>query len=248
MKHILIIEPNKEELIKISEVISNSAYKVTAVSKGSSGVQKALETIPNLIICNSNSYDLSGYDIYNTLKQINSTAVIPFIFSTDNSSYEEIRTVMELDVDDYIIKPLNLVELLALVEKKLEKQKKISSVSDNKFSTLMDHSPSAVFIYQENMLTYVNQKFCEIVQYSKLELLGMSLVNIIYKDDIGLVIEKMNRCFSGIENELQVQFRILGGDQKLFTINFSGSIVSVDEKKNIIGNISKEEVKESTSF
>ena len=59
----------------------------------------------------------------------------------------------------------------------------------------------------------------------------------------------MNRCFSGIENELHIKFRILGGDQKLISINFIGSIVSVEEKKNIIGNISKieEDIKENTT-
>ncbi|MBU8891915.1 MAG: PAS domain S-box protein [Bacteroidales bacterium] len=238
MKHILIIESNKNELLKLSDFLSKNNYKVTAVMKGSSGIQKILETIPDLIICDSNSGDLSGYQVFNTLKQINSTAAIPFIFTIDNNSYKEVRDVVDLEVDDYIIKPINSLELLDLIETRLLKLEKITCIADEKFSTLMDYSLYGVYIYQEDKLAYVNHKFCKIVGYSRQELIGMNLVNIIYKDDISMVIERMNRSFRDIENELHVQFRILRRDQKLLTVNLSGCIVNIDNKKSIIGNIS----------
>ena len=209
MKKILIIAPDKKNLEETSNYLKRCGFEVVTTKEGSAGVQKALEIIPDIILCDNNTPVLNGYEVFHTLQQINTTAVIPFIFLTNDGSHDDIRAVMNLGIDNYIIKPFELEHLLDLIEIRLEKQAKIKNLADEKFNNLMEYAHTGIFIYQNEKLSYVNKKFCEIVGYPKKELIGMSLVNIIYKDDIQIVIDKISRCFKGIHKDLRVEFRTI---------------------------------------
>ena len=241
MKRILLIEPDKKLLEQTSDFLQKNNFDVIGTSEGTSGVQKALEFSPDIILCDSDVPSLNGYEIFNTLQQINSTAIIPFVFFMSKASYDDVRAAMSLGADDYLEKPYELPELLKLIEIRLEKQEKIMGLADEKFNTLMEHSTDGVFIYQDEKLSYVNKKFCDLVAYSARELVGMSLVNIIYKDDIHLVIDKISRCLKGIHKEIEADFRAISGDQKIVHVSLSGSAINVKGKKSIVGSIKVKE-------
>src|SRR6056297_226841 len=69
----------------------------------------------------------------------------------------------------------------------------------------------------------------------------MSLVNIVYKDDIHIVIDKINRCFRGVHDELEVGFRAIRRDQNVIYVNLFGSIVTMKGKKSLVGTLTKQE-------
>jgi len=242
MEKILIIDSDEHFLQEISTYLNDLGYSILPATDGPSGVQKALQYTPDVILCDTNLTGLSGYEVFNMVHQINTTAVIPFIFMTTKTSYEDLRAVMNLGVDDFLVKPFELPELKRLLEVRIEKQEKILNQIDERFNLLIDHAYAAIYIYQDEKLEYVNQKFCQILGYSKKELLGMSLVNIIYKDDIHIVIDKINRCFRGIHDELEVGFRAIRRDQNLIYVTLSGSIVSMKGNKSLVGTLNKKEM------
>jgi len=237
MRKILLIGSDDNLLKKTSEYLTNANFDVITATEGASGVQKTLEFMPDLILCDTDTSGLNGYEIFNTLQQINSTAIIPFVFLMNKVSNEDVRAAMNLGVDDYLEMPYELHQLLKLVEIRLEKQEKIIGLADEKFNTLMEHSNDGIFIYQDEKLSYVNKKFCDFVAYSKRELIGINLVNIIYKDDIHLVVDKFSRCLKGIHKEILVDLRAISGNQKIVNITLSGSITNFNGKKNIVGSI-----------
>ena len=235
MKKILLIEPNRKLLEQTSEFFKSKDFEVITASEGSSGIQKALEYLPDIILCDSDIPDLNGYEIFNTLLQINSTAIIPFVFLMNKASNEDVRAAMNLGANDYLEKPFDQNDLLKLIEIRLEKQEKIFGLADEKFNTLMEYSTDGVFIYQDKKLSYVNKKFCEILGYSKKELVGMSLVNFIYKDDIHLVVEKIDRCLKGIFKEIKVEFRAINRDRNLISVKLFGNILKIRGRKSLVG-------------
>lgn len=237
MENILIIDGDEDFLRDISGYLKSFGYDVLTGRNGASGVQKALQYNPDIILCDTEPEGLSGVEVFNMVQQINTTAVIPFIFLTNKKSYEDLRAVMNLGVDDFLVKPFDFEELKTLLEVRIEKQEKILNQVDEQFNKLIDHANAAIYIYQDERLDYVNQKFCEILGYSKKELLGMSLVNIIYKDDIHLVIDKINRCFRGIQSEVEVGFRAIRRDQTVIYVTLSGSIVKLKGKQSLVGSI-----------
>lgn len=241
MKKILLIESDLKLLTQTQDFLSKKNFDVIITSEGTSGIQKALEYLPDIILCDSDVPGLNGFEIFNTLLQINSTAIIPFVFLMNKASNEDVRAAMNLGADDYLEKPFNQNDLLKLIEIRLEKQDKIIGLADEKFNTLMEYSNDGVFIYQDEKLSYVNKRFCDFVSYSKRELIGMNLVNIIYKDDIHLVIDKISRLLKGIHKDIQTEFRAISGDQNIIKFILSGSSISVKGRKSIVGTVKLKE-------
>ena len=241
MENILLIDSDEKFANDVSEYLKGLGYSILLATDGPSGVQKALQYIPDIIVCDAGLKGLSGYEVFNMIQQINTTAVIPFIFLTTKNAYEDLRTVMNLGVDDFLVKPFEFSELKRLLEVRIEKQEKILNQIDERFNLLIDYAYSAIYIYQDERLEYVNQKFCNILGYSKKELLGMSLVNIVYKDDIHIVIDKINRCFRGVHDELKVGFRAIRRDQNVIYVNLSGNVVTMKGKKSLVGTLTKQE-------
>ena len=239
MKTVLIIDSDSEFLNNATEYLNDTGFQVLAVRDGATGVQRTLQYTPDIIVCDAEPEGLSGYEVFNMVQQINSTAVIPFIFLTSKNSYQELRSAMNLGIDDLLVKPFELKELKNQLEVRLERQERILRMADEKFNTLIDNAYTAIYIYREQQLTYVNQKFCDILGYSKRELLGMNLVNILYKDDIQPVMNKINQCFKGIQKEMEINFRVIKRNQEIAHINWAGSIVNIKGKKNLVGAVNQ---------
>lgn len=248
MRKVLLIQSDKQLLDKTTSFLTDNSYDVIVTTEGTVGIQKALEFLPDIILCDSEVPGLNGYEIFNTLLQINSTAIIPFVFLLNKANNEDVRAAMNLGADDYLEIPFKNNDLLKLIEIRLEKQEKIMGLADEKFNTLMEHSSDGVFIYQDEKLSYVNKKFCDLMSYSKRELIGMNLVNIIYKDDIHLVIDKISRLQKGIHKDFQTEFRAITGDQKIKNFFLSGNGINVNGKKSIVGTIKLQGETEKKGF
>jgi len=239
MKTVLIIDSDIEFLNTATDYLNETGFEVISVRDGATGVQRTLQYTPDIILCDAEPEGLSGYEVFNMVQQINSTAVIPFIFLTTKNSYKELRSAMNLGIDDTLVKPFDLKELKNLLEVRMERQERILQMADEKFNTLIDNAYTAIYIYRQQQLTYVNQKFCDILGYSKRELLGMNLVNILYKDDIQPVMNKINQCFKGIRKEMEMNFRVIKRNQEIAHINWAGSIVNIKGKKSLVGAVNQ---------
>lgn len=121
MKKILIIEDNQEVRENLEEVLELFGYEVHAAENGKTGVQKALELEPDLVLCDVMMPELDGYGVLNILSKKRETAGIPFIFLTAKSEKEDFRRGMNLGADDYITKPFYKDELLQVIETRLRK-------------------------------------------------------------------------------------------------------------------------------
>ncbi len=241
MTRILVIEPDSSLLKEIEEYIDNIGYSVISTTNGASGVQKALQYKPDLILSDTEPAGLSGQEVFNMIKQVNITSLIPFVFLTSKKSYQELRAVMNLGVDDFMVKPFELSDLKQLIEIRLEKQKRIIEKTSEKFSKLIDHATTPLCIYKEDKFDYVNNRCCEIFGYSKGELIGMNLVNLIYKDDIHKVIDKINRCFSNLLEEIQVEFRAIRRNREVIDLSFYARLVDIEGDKYLVGSIEHSE-------
>lgn len=121
MKHILLIEDNPDVRENTAEILELAGYKVTTAPNGKEGVEAALASQPDLIICDIMMPVLDGYGVLHLLAKNEPTAGIPFIFLTAKSERSDMRKGMEMGADDYITKPFDDIELLNAVESRLKK-------------------------------------------------------------------------------------------------------------------------------
>ena len=121
MKKILVIEDNKDILENTAEILELSHYQVVEATNGKEGVEKALDSKPDLILCDIMMPELDGYGVLHMIQRNPDLQHTPFIFLTAMTEKVEVRKGMSLGADDYITKPFDPTDLLNAIENRLRK-------------------------------------------------------------------------------------------------------------------------------
>lgn len=121
MKKILLIEDNADIRSNTAEILELSNYLVIEAENGKIGVMKAIESKPDLIICDIMMPELDGYGVLHAIQHNDMIKNTPFIFLTARTERNDFRKGMELGADDYLPKPFDGTELLNAVSGRLKK-------------------------------------------------------------------------------------------------------------------------------
>ena len=106
---VLIIEDNPD-LVKYLKGKLSSEYSVH-VSDGTNGIEKALEIIPDIILCDISLPDKSGFEICEILKKDLRTSHIPTIILTALNNKESYIKSLEVGADLFLTKPFSFAIL-----------------------------------------------------------------------------------------------------------------------------------------
>jgi DNA-binding LytR/AlgR family response regulator len=121
---ILIIEDDNFLANNLVSLLEEEGYEVESALNGLEGIAKAKLILPDLIICDIMMPIKDGYEVKNKLNTSENTFDIPFVFLTAKTDYSELREGMNLGADDYLFKPYKASELLAIIQKKINKNKR----------------------------------------------------------------------------------------------------------------------------
>ena len=121
MQTILLIEDNDALRENTAEILELAGYNVLTAENGKVGVEAAIQSKPDLIVCDIMMPVLDGYGVLHLLHKHEGTAHIPFIFLTAKTERTDFRKGMEMGADDYVTKPFEEVELLNAIESRLRK-------------------------------------------------------------------------------------------------------------------------------
>lgn len=120
-KKILIIEDDVNVRENVKEILLAESFEVYSADNGRDGYQKAVEVLPDLILCDLLMPEMNGYEVIHFIKENPVTREIPFIFLTAKVDLSDIRKGMETGADDYITKPFTVKSLLKAIQIRLEK-------------------------------------------------------------------------------------------------------------------------------
>lgn len=123
MTRILIIEDDVNILRNTAELLQLEGYLVTTASNGRAGLEKIKLETPELILCDILMLDMDGFSVLGYVRQDPDLKRIPFIFFSAKSDVVDVNAGIAAGADDYLTKPFELEDLIASVEKCLEKQK-----------------------------------------------------------------------------------------------------------------------------
>ncbi|QIX62296.1 response regulator [Hymenobacter lutimineralis] len=119
MKTILLIEDNDFIRENTAEILEMAGYTVVAAENGKVGVEQALRTRPDLVVCDIMMPVLDGYGVLHIFNQNPQLQGVPFIFLTAKTERSDLRRGMELGADDYLTKPFEESELLSAISSRL---------------------------------------------------------------------------------------------------------------------------------
>lgn len=103
---LLLIDDNPEILKYLQNILSND-YNILFAHNGSEGIEKAINSVPDLIISDVMMPKKSGIDLCSQLKENQATSHIPIILLTAKDNEESINIGYDKGADDYIAKPFN---------------------------------------------------------------------------------------------------------------------------------------------
>ncbi len=141
---VLIIEDNKD-VVKLLTFTLEKSYKIVSASNGLDGEEKAMQLIPDIIICDVMMPGKDGFELCKTLKNDERTNHIPIILLTAKVTENDKINGLLHGADAYLKKPFSKTELLVRLEKLISLrdllQKKFSlnsswqTVSDRRVDT-----------------------------------------------------------------------------------------------------------------
>ncbi|HKP59482.1 MAG TPA: sigma-54 dependent transcriptional regulator [Polyangiales bacterium] len=123
MNRVLVIEDDAAVRGNILDLLEAEGFEGLAAENGESGVELALQKLPDLIICDVSMPGIDGYDVFELLSSRPSTAVIPFIFLSARAERADVRRGMALGADDYLTKPFTRRELLDSIQTRLRRRR-----------------------------------------------------------------------------------------------------------------------------
>lgn len=103
-KNILIIEDDAFLRDLINKKLSSAEFTTTEAIDGETGIKKAKEEKPDLILLDLLLPGMDGFEILSKLKTDSSTSSIPVIILSNLGQKEEVEKGMELGASDYLIK------------------------------------------------------------------------------------------------------------------------------------------------
>lgn len=131
MKTILVIDDEQELREGIAEILEFEGNKTLLASNGYEGIEKALSSLPDLILCDIMMPELDGFAVLERLRKVPALSVVPFIFLTAMAERDDQRKGFELGADDFLIKPFTRMELLNAIDARLIKTENLRIHTEN---------------------------------------------------------------------------------------------------------------------
>jgi signal transduction histidine kinase len=119
-KRILCIEDDPQMRLIVGMALEGAGYEMEEAADGKQGLDRAMETAPDLILCDINMPGMDGFETLEELRKHKSTSYIPFIFMTGESPRKYLRKGMNLGANDFIMKPIDMADLVKAVQVRLQ--------------------------------------------------------------------------------------------------------------------------------
>lgn len=182
--NILIIDDNTKNIQVVASVLkSTNLYNIYFATTGEKGIKQLKLRKHSLILLDVNMPELNGYQTAKIIKNDSLQSQIPIIFLSANTNKESIHKGFECGGADYLTKPFDEIELLHRVKTHIElfvsKQKLQTEVDNTKvlleqYKIAVDSSALVSKTDSHGIITYVNDKFCELSKYTREELIGQA--------------------------------------------------------------------------
>ena len=113
MHHITIIEDEPDIAGLLAHCFACEGFQVTTAGDGRTGLDLVNTHHPDLVILDLLLPILSGWEVFRSLKDGDETGRIPVIIMSANGDVRDRISLLEAGVDDYIVKPCSVKEVIA---------------------------------------------------------------------------------------------------------------------------------------
>jgi DNA-binding response OmpR family regulator len=122
MNRILIIEDELPMRTALQDCLQSEGYRVLTAADGESGLERAVNEKPDLILLDVMMPRLDGFAVASELRKLGQA--VPILMLTAKGMVQDRVAGLDAGADDYLVKPFSLDELLARVRAILRRAQK----------------------------------------------------------------------------------------------------------------------------
>src|SRR5664280_2943322 len=126
MSRILIIEDEASMRMALADLLTAEGHRVLSAADGESGLQRALDEKPGLILLDIMLPKLDGFALCAELRRLSNA--VPVLMLTAKGQIEDRVDGLDAGADDYLVKPFATEELLARVRALLRRGREPADV------------------------------------------------------------------------------------------------------------------------
>lgn len=161
------------------EYFKNFFNEVSLIDNGFDALKEFGENKFSIIISDIDIDGINGFELIEKIKNINKN-IVTMIYSQNDDKESFLKTIY-LKIDGYLMPPFDTNNFLEILCKSIEKckakkekkEKKIESLRIQKqYTDLVDKNSIISRTDKNGIITFVNENFCKVSEYTKEELLG----------------------------------------------------------------------------
>lgn len=154
---ILVVEDHEDVLYNLQITLEFNEYEVLTAKNGEEALKLLLEleTTPDLIISDIMMPKMNGYDLFHQVSSNPLWGSVPFIFLSALATPKDVRFGKMLGVDDYLVKPFNEEDLLAIIKGKIARHQKYANVNakiDELFTAFKEETTPSLIANVESII------------------------------------------------------------------------------------------------
>lgn len=150
MFHILIVEDNKELCELFSTVLIKHGYKTTSAKDGVEALNALDKEYIDLILSDIMMPNMDGFELIQSIRDAQFN--LPVLMITAKESFQDIKRGFLLGIDDYMIKPINVNEMVLRVGALLRRAQIINEKKQCINETLLDYDSLSVYQNGESIV------------------------------------------------------------------------------------------------
>jgi len=102
--------------IKLITAYLQNDYEIISAYSGEEALEKVELENPDIVLLDIKMPGIDGYEVCKRIKQVDSTRFMPVVMISALSDMEDRIKAIEVDADDFLIKPINGVELITRIK------------------------------------------------------------------------------------------------------------------------------------
>lgn len=157
---ILIIDPLSKTQNGLIQLLKDNEFVVEIAITADEGIQLAIQQRFDVVICQQNLKDTSGFKVYAQLEDSLLKYNSAFFLVMEKFESEDVLIGLELGIDNFIFQPLQKQSILNKIDKQLQKRKEYDFIESRRWIELFELTPDPMFIVENNRMSIINDS-CE---------------------------------------------------------------------------------------
>ncbi len=120
---VLLIQDDENLSEMVGGLLKQESYRVTLTRTGEDGLRFAREERPDVVLLDVKLPKMNGFEVCQRLRQDPATCLIPIILVTSQGATKDKVTGFKLGADEYLAKPFEAVEVLARIERVVQRSR-----------------------------------------------------------------------------------------------------------------------------